>query len=97
MSVGFLTSLTVLAAEATASGSLFDQLAARFRAGKGGMYPIAICGVVALAIISDQWCLRLPPINKMVPPRAEEAHLRRRPRRRINYVAGQKTRRSPTW
>ena len=50
MSVGFLSQLTLLAAEATASGSLFDQMAARFRAGKGGMYPIAICAVIALAI-----------------------------------------------
>jgi hypothetical protein len=44
MTVGLLTKLTLLAAEATASGSFFDQMAARFRAGKGGMYPIAICG-----------------------------------------------------
>ena len=54
MTVGLLTRLTLLAAEATASGSFFDQMASRFRAGKGGMYPIAVCAVIALAIIVER-------------------------------------------
>ena len=54
MTVGLLTRLTLLAAEATSSGSFFDQMAARFRAGKGGMYPIAVCAVIALAIIIER-------------------------------------------
>ncbi|MGZ3481583.1 MAG: MotA/TolQ/ExbB proton channel family protein, partial [Myxococcaceae bacterium] len=93
MSVGFLSQLTLLAAEATASGSLFDQMAARFRAGKGGMYPIAICAVIALAIIIER-CVVLffsAPINK-------DGFLRGLKKfiyagdldKAINYVAGQK-------
>jgi len=51
MTSGLLTKLMLLAADGSTSGFSFDELAQRFRAGKGGMYPIALCAVVALAII----------------------------------------------
>ncbi|HXX32238.1 MAG TPA: MotA/TolQ/ExbB proton channel family protein [Myxococcaceae bacterium] len=54
MTSGLLNSLALLAAEAGGSGSFFDNLAARFRAGKEGMYPIAVCAVWALAIIIER-------------------------------------------
>lgn len=54
MTSGLLTKLTLLAADGSGSGFSFDELAQRFRAGKGGMYPIALCAVVALAIIVER-------------------------------------------
>src|SRR5678815_2061438 len=93
MTVGLLTKLTLLAAEATASGSFFDQMAARFRAGKGGMYPIAICGVIALAIIIERVVvLFFSPINKDGFLRGLKKHIYAGDLdKAINYVAGQKS------
>ena len=54
MTSGLLTKLMFLAAEGAGSGFSFDELAQRFRAGKGGMYPIAVCAVIALAIIVER-------------------------------------------
>ena len=94
MTVGLLTRLTLLAAEATASGSFFDQMAARFRAGKGGMYPIAVCAVIALAIIVER-CVVLffsASINKDGFLRGLKKHIYAGDLdKAINYVAGQKT------
>ena len=93
MTVGLLTRLTLLAAEATSSGSFFDQMAARFRAGKGGMYPIAVCAVIALAIIIER-CVVLffsAPINKDGFLRGLKKHIYAGDLdKAINYVAGQK-------
>jgi biopolymer transport protein ExbB len=94
MSVGFLSGLTLLAAEATSAGSFFDQLAARFRAGKSGMYPIAICAVVALAIIIERVVVLFfsAPINKDGFLRGLKKHIYAGDLdKAINYVAGQKS------
>src|SRR5262245_36830403 len=94
MTVGLLTKLTLLAAEATASGSFFDQMAARFRAGKGGMYPIAICGVIALAIIIERVVVLFfsAPINKDGFLRGLKKHIYAGDLdKAINYVAGQRS------
>src|SRR5678816_3981823 len=93
MTVGLLTKLTLLAAEATASGSLFDQMAARFRAGKGGMYPIAICGATALAIIIERVVVLVvsAPIIKGGFVRGLKKHICAGGLdTAINYVGGQK-------
>ena len=93
MTVGLLTRLTLLAAEATASGSFFDQMAARFRAGKGGMYPIAVCAVIALAIIIERIMVLFfsAPINKDGFLRGLKKHIYAGDLdKAINYVAGQK-------
>ena len=94
MTVGLLTRLTLLAAEATASGSFFDQMAARFRAGKGGMYPIAVCAVIALAIIVERVIVLFfsASINKDGFLRGLKKHIYAGDLdKAINYVAGQKT------
>src|SRR5262247_4004928 len=94
MTVGLLTKLTLFAAEVTASGSFFDQMAARFRAGKGGMYPIAICGVIALAIIIERVVVLFfsAPINKDGFLRGLKKHIYAGDLdKAINYVAGQKS------
>ena len=54
MTSGLLSKLMFLAVEGASSGFSFDDLAQRFRAGKGGMYPIALCAVAALAIIVER-------------------------------------------
>src|SRR5215831_6843131 len=93
MTVGLVTKLTLLAAEATASGSIFDQLAARFRAGKGGMYPIAITAVIALAIIIERVVVLFftASINKDGFLRGLKKHIYAGDLdKAINYVAGQK-------
>jgi biopolymer transport protein ExbB len=93
MSVGFLSRLTLLAADVTSSGSFFDQLAARFRAGKAGMYPIAICAVVALAIVIERVVVLFfsAPINKDGFLRGLKKHIYAGDLdKAINYVAGQK-------
>src|SRR6516225_5207730 len=94
MTVGLLTKLTLLAAEATASGSLFDQMAARFRAGKGGMYPIAITAVIALAIIIERVDVLFfsAPINKDGFLRGLKKHIYSGDLdKAINYIAGQRS------
>src|SRR5690349_22325086 len=93
MTVGLLTRLTLLAAEASASGSFFDQMAARFRAGKGGMYPIAVCLVVALASIVERSIVLFgsASINKDGFLRGLKKHIYAGDLdKAINYVAGQK-------
>src|SRR5208337_3799922 len=54
MTSGLLSKLMFLAVEGASSGFSFDELAQRFRAGKGGMYPIALCAIIALAIIVER-------------------------------------------
>jgi len=54
MTSGLLNSLALLAADVGGSTSFLDSMAARFRAGKEGMYPIAVCAVAALAIVIER-------------------------------------------
>ena len=51
-----LGNLLVLASEAGGSGELglFETIAKRWNAGGFGMYPIALCGVVATAIVVER-------------------------------------------
>src|SRR4051794_34529710 len=94
MNVAFLHQLTVLAqAESGGNESALAELGRRFAAGKGGMYPIALCAVVAVAIIVER-CLVLygsASINKDGFLRGLKKHIYAGDLdKAINYVAGQK-------
>src|SRR5262249_60691315 len=83
----------VLPGGATAAGSPFDPLAAPFRAGKGGMYPIGICAVIALANNIERVVVLFfsAPINKDGFLRGLKKHIYAGDLdKAINYVAGQK-------
>ena len=94
MTSGLLAKLTLLAADGAGSGFSFDELAQRFRAGKGGMYPIALCVVIALAIIVERIIVLFfsASINKEAFLRGLKKHIYAGDLdKAINYVAGQKT------
>ena len=54
MNVGFLHQITVLAQADGQSESMFAEMSRRFAEGKTGMYPIALCAILALAIIVER-------------------------------------------
>jgi len=57
MNLASLTQLGVFAAAEAAAkhdSSFFDEIARRWTAGDWGMYPIAVCAVVAAAIIIER-------------------------------------------
>jgi len=93
MTSGLFNSLALLAADVGGSGSFFDNMAARFRAGKEGMYPIAVCAVAALAIIIER-CVVLyfsASISKDGFLRGLKKYIYNGDLdKAINYVAGQK-------
>ena len=92
MNLGFLTQLSLLAA-AGADRSFFDELARRWEAGQAGMYPIAICMVIALAIIIERSLVLFAKasINKEGFLRGLKKHIYAGDLdKAINYVAGQK-------
>ena len=95
MNLGFLTQLTILANTAAAGGerSFFDAVAARWVAGRWGMYPIAICLFIALAIIIERSIVLFfrASINKDAFLRGLKKHIYAGDLdKAINYVAGQK-------
>jgi len=94
MNVGFLADLTVLAqAEATGNESLLSELGRRFAEGKNGMYPIALCAIVAIAIIVERSMVLYGSarINKDGFLRGLKKHIYAGDLdKAINYVAGQR-------
>lgn len=94
MNVGFLKSLVLVAAEGAAhGGNIFETLAARWEAGKWGMYPIGACLVVALSIIIERSIVLYfsASINKDGFLRGLKKHIYAGDLdKAINYVAGQK-------
>lgn len=94
MNLGFLTQLSILANTPGGSDrSLFDEIARRWEAGQWGMYPIAICLVVALAIMVERTIVLFfsASINKEAFLRGLKKHIYAGDLdKAINYVAGQK-------
>jgi biopolymer transport protein ExbB len=93
MILGSLTNLALLAAEGAGGRSIFGELAKRWEAGKWGMYPIAICAIIAWAIIFERaYALFLKAsINKEGFLRGLKKHIFAGDLdKAINYVAGQK-------
>src|SRR5688572_32072840 len=54
MNLGFLTNLSVLASTGGPQRTFFEEVAMRWEAGQWGMYPIAVCGVIALSIMIER-------------------------------------------
>ena len=93
MSLGFLTNLTVFANTGGAERSLFEEIARRWEAGQWGMYPIAFCLIIALAIIVERTLVLFfkASINKEGFLRGLKKHIYAGDLdKAINYVAGQK-------
>lgn len=93
MNVGSLKSLVVLASEAGPSRGLFEELAMRWEAGRWGMYPIAVCLVIALSIMIERGIVLYfsASINKDGFLRGLKKHIYAGDLdKAINYVAGQK-------
>jgi biopolymer transport protein ExbB/TolQ len=86
--------LSLLAAEAGKhDGSFFDELARRWTGGGGGMYPIALCAVIAIAIVVERVIVLFfsASINKEGFLRGLKKHIYAGDLdKAINYVAGQK-------
>src|SRR5438477_3982119 len=92
-----LKSLAVwAAAEAAGEGGgrgIFEELQHRWEGGKGGMYPIALCAIVGLAIIIERSMVLFASasINKDGFLRGLKKHIYAGDLdKAINYVAGQK-------
>ena len=93
MNLGFLTQLSLLANAGGPDRSFFDELARRWEAGQAGMYPIALCMVIALAIIIERSLVLYgkASINKEGFLRGLKKHIYAGDLdKAINYVAGQK-------
>ena len=90
-----LGNLFILAAEAASSGELgfFETISKRWNAGGFGMYPIALCLVVAVAIVVERSIVLFfsASINKEGFLRGLKKHIYAGDLdKAINYVAGQK-------
>jgi biopolymer transport protein ExbB len=96
MNLTFLNKLALLATEipgAEGGGSFLDELAKRWAAGRAMMYPIALCLVIALAIIIERTMVLYgsASINKDGFLRGLKKHIYAGDLdKAINYVAGQK-------
>ncbi|WP_164019802.1 MotA/TolQ/ExbB proton channel family protein [Pyxidicoccus trucidator] len=93
MNLGYLTNLTVLANTGGPERGLFEELAKRWEAGQWGMYPIAVCLVIALAIMVERGIVLFgkASINKEAFLRGLKKHIYAGDLdKAINYVAGQK-------
>jgi len=85
--------LLVLASEVGPKRGLFDELAMRWKAGDWGMYPIAVCLVIAVAIMVERSLILFgsASINKEGFLRGLKKHIYAGDLdKAINYVAGQK-------
>jgi biopolymer transport protein ExbB/TolQ len=96
MNLGSLSNLSLFAAEVAGKhdGSFFAEVQRRWVAGDWGMYPIAICAIVAMAIIIERvWTLFFTAsVNKDGFLRGLKKHIFSGDLdKAINYVAGQKT------
>jgi len=93
MNLGLVNQLLIAAADAGGQRSFFDELARRWAAGRGGMYPIAACLVVALAIMVERSIVLYftASMNKEGFLRGLKKHIYAGELdNAINYVAGQK-------
>jgi biopolymer transport protein ExbB len=93
MNLGSLTSLSILANTGGSEKSLFEEIARRWEAGQWGMYPIAVCGVIALSIMIERIIVLFfqAGINKEGFLRGLKKHIYAGDLdKAINYVAGQK-------
>jgi biopolymer transport protein ExbB len=93
MNLGSLTSLSILANTGGPERSLFEEIARRWEAGQWGMYPIAVCGVIALSIMIERTIVLFfqAGINKEGFLRGLKKHIYAGDLdKAINYVAGQK-------
>jgi biopolymer transport protein ExbB len=93
MNLGFLTNLTVLANTGGPQRTFFEEIAMRWEAGQWGMYPIAACAVIALAIIVERTIVLFfkSSINKEGFLRGLKKHIYAGDLdKAINYVSGQK-------
>src|SRR5262245_5034558 len=95
MTLASLSYLGLLAAETAGkhSEAFFDNIARRWTAGDWGMYPIAICAVVAVAIILERvlYLFFRASINKEAFLRGLKKHIYAGDLdKAINYTAGQK-------
>ncbi len=89
-----LGKLALLAAEAGGDEGLFDSIATRWNEGGGGMYPIALAGVVGVAIIVERIIVLFftASISKDGFLRGLKKHIYAGDLdKAINYVAGQKS------
>ena len=96
MTLASLSYASLLAAETAGkqSESFFDNVARRWTAGDWGMYPIAICAVVALAIILERvlYLFFRASINKEAFLRGLKKHIYAGDLdKAISYVAGQRS------
>lgn len=88
-----LKALILVAAEEGGGRSFFEAVAARWEAGRWGMYPIALCGVFAIAIMIERAIVLFfsASINKDGFLRGLKKHIYAGDLdKAINYVAGQK-------
>jgi biopolymer transport protein ExbB/TolQ len=93
MNLGFLTNLSVLASTGGPQRTFFEEVAMRWEAGQWGMYPIALCGVIALSIMVERTIVLFfqASINKEGFLRGLKKHIYAGDLdKAINYVAGQK-------
>jgi biopolymer transport protein ExbB/TolQ len=94
MNLGPLNNLVVLASGvASSDGSFLGNLAQRWKAGDWGMYPIALCLVIAMAIVVERSMVLYgsASINKDAFLRGLKKHIFAGDLdKAINYVAGQK-------
>ncbi|MCY1040287.1 MotA/TolQ/ExbB proton channel family protein [Corallococcus sp. bb12-1] len=93
MNLGFVTNLSILANAGGGNESFMQELGRRWESGQAGMYPIALCLVVALAIIVERSIVLFgkASINKEGFLRGLKKHIYAGDLdKAINYVAGQK-------
>ena len=95
MDLMFLNNVSLLAAEAAGHGDrgFMEELARRWEAGDWGMYPIALCLIVATAIVVERVLVLFfkASINKDAFLRGLKKHIYSGDLdKAINYVAGQK-------
>lgn len=93
MNLGFVTNLIVLASAGGSDRTFFQEVARRWEAGQWGMYPIAVCLVIALSIIIERSIVLFgkASINKEAFIRGLKKHIYAGDLdKAINYVAGQK-------
>jgi biopolymer transport protein ExbB len=93
MNLGFVSNLSVLANAANGNETFLQELGRRWESGQAGMYPIAVCLVVALSIIIERSIVLFfkASINKEGFLRGLKKHIYAGDLdKAINYVAGQK-------
>ncbi|MFP2956740.1 MotA/TolQ/ExbB proton channel family protein [Myxococcus sp. 1LA] len=94
MNLASVTNLTVLANVGGPQRGFFEEVAMRWEAGQWGMYPIAACLIVALAIMVERSIILFgkASINKEAFLRGLKKHIYAGDLdKAINYVAGQKS------